>query len=345
MGSCRKSASIHSGDPEGIRIACDLLASGNVIALPTETVYGLAANALDEKAVLKIFEIKNRPLIDPLIVHFGNYSQLEEIAYVPQELNWLANAFWPGPLTVILKKRVNVPNLVTAGRDTVAVRMPAHPIMLKILQDTGLFLAAPSANPFGYVSPTTASHVADSLGDRLEHILDGGPCGIGVESTILDFTNPQQPGILRKGPITVEELSDLLNIWIQEKESVMDSENQSSGLIAPGTLSRHYSPKTRLVLCPNGEIEGTLIAQDPRIGPMGAIFFKKPTSQLWHPQATFFFSENGDLSEATHNLFHLLREVDKISLETVFVEMAPADGIGDTINDRLKRAAAKTSSI
>lgn len=338
MGSGPKIIHVHQASADGVKQVCEQLIAGKVVALPTETVYGLAGNALDTSSVRQIFDIKMRPLIDPLIVHFHNLNQLSRIAYIPDQLEKIAEKFWPGPLTVILKKKEIVPDLVTAGRDSVGVRMPAHPVMRSVLQNSELLLAAPSANPFGYVSPTCAEHVVESLGTRLENVLDGGPCAIGLESTILELTDPIHPKILRLGPVSKQELEKALETSVEVSANILDSEKQQTGLVAPGTLSKHYSPKTPLTLKENG----SLLALGSSKGRVATIHFQRPKSpSASDADETYWLSENGDEMEAAKNLFKLLREMDKKDFDCVIVEMAPKNPLGDTINDRLKRAAAK----
>ena len=340
MGTGDKKITVHQTKPEGVQQVCSLLMKGEVVALPTETVYGLAGNALEVEVVKQIFAIKMRPLIDPLIVHFHKLAQLDQIAHVPEQIVKLANAFWPGPLTIILEKKDVVPDLVTAGRNTVGVRMPANPWIRKILAETGLFLAAPSANPFGYVSPTRAQHVVDSLGNQLGDVLDGGDCDIGLESTIVEFTNPSRPSILRMGPISRHSIQEVLGVPIAISANILDDEEVKTGLLAPGTLSKHYSPKANLILVPNGKLVDHEITQGDKTAE---IYFQRPIKAKREVKNTFWLSEHGDKPEAAKNLFHLLREMDKQKFGSVLVEMAPCNGIGDTINDRLRRAAAKSS--
>ncbi|MEO0040395.1 MAG: hypothetical protein RIS38_1343, partial [Verrucomicrobiota bacterium] len=213
------------------------------MALPTETVYGLAADATNPAALAQVFAIKGRPLLDPLIVHVLDQAALADVAEPDPRLAKLAH-LWPGPLTVVLRRKPVVPDLVTAGKDTVAVRIPAHPIFREVLSLAGRPLAAPSANPFGYVSPTKAAHVRDSLGERCPWIVDGGACAHGVESTILDLSVPGRARLLRPGPIPLETLRGLLG----EVEAVTRVASQQAAQDAPGMLERHYSPATRVAL-------------------------------------------------------------------------------------------------
>ena len=330
---------IYPGNAEGVGKACKDLQDGQIVALPTETVYGLAGDALRENVCRKIFEVKMRPLVDPLIIHFHDMGQLYEIAHVPDLLLKLANTFWPGALTVVLKKMEVVPDLVTAGRDTVAVRMPAFPLMREVLEKSGLFLAAPSANPFGYVSPTRASHVVDSLHDRLGAVLDGGECQLGLESTILDLSNPGQPAVLRLGPVGVGELEETIGMGIKRKAGVMEELGGTGGLASPGTLAKHYSPNANLRLFEYGQFPTDRMGLGSQ--RKAYVFFKRPPKQTLVGKGTFFWlSEEGELDEAAKNLFELLRKLDRLGYKTVDLEMAPTGGIGDAINDRLVRAAA-----
>lgn len=322
-----------------IKIA-SLLQAGEVVALPTETVYGLAANALDPQAVRQIFEIKGRPLIDPLIVHLGHFKNIHKIAHCDSHLvEPLVKSFWPGPLTIILKKKPIVPDLVTAGRETVAIRMPAHPLTLKVLQDNELFIAAPSANPFGYVSPTRAEHVLSSLGSKMRHIAEGGPCQEGVESTIVDLSKQGAATLLRPGPISKESLEKVLG---QEIEQITSSKEKASNQsqIAPGLLSQHYSPRSEVFLLQEGTVPSQEIAQGKKIALLMLSRNSLRTATI-AKENCYWLSENGDLKEVARNLFHMLRFLDEKSYEKIIVQIPEMEGLGVAINDRLQRAAAK----
>ena len=217
-----------------------ILQEGGLVAFPTETVYGLGADAFNPRAVARIFEVKGRPLFDPLIVHISRIDQMERIAYVDTPLSLkLADAFWPGPLMLVIPKRDIIPHIVTAGLPTVAVRMPAHPVALQLIQLAQRPIAAPSVNLFGRISPTTARHVYNQLGDRIDGILEGGPCRIGIESIIVSLADPTQPEILRAGGISVEEIEKIIG-------SVRTPDRRGGPVQAPRMLSRHYSPSTPL---------------------------------------------------------------------------------------------------
>lgn len=327
-----------------------LLRAGELVAIPTETVYGLAANALNEDAVRRIFSAKGRPLIDPLIVHVHSLEQAGTLADVSHPfVRRLADAFMPGPLTLVLPKKECVPALVTAGGPTVAIRMPAHPTTRKILLAAGVPLAAPSANPFGYVSPTTARHVQDSLGSRVGWILDGGPCACGVESTIVLVADA--PRLLRPGVITRERLEEALGVPVAPAKGVLEKiadgatkdggGNETRAMPAPGMLKRHYSPRVPVALFENGTFPraeefsaGTAIVfqSRPRAETLGAA--PAGTSVFW-------LSENGDQTEVARNVFALLRRLDDENFSAILIEKSPDAGIGVAVNDRLSRAAAK----
>lgn len=326
-----------------IALAGSLLRAGTLVAIPTETVYGLAANAFDENAVRSIFSAKGRPFIDPLIVHVHSLEQLETLADVSHPaVEKLANAFWPGPLTLVLPKKSTVPDIVTAGEPTVAVRMPAHPLARKILQAAEVPLAAPSANPFGYVSPTTAQHVMQSLGDRLDYIVDGGACDCGIESTIVFVGETVR--ILRLGVITREDLENVLGAdfpvetgkgLLEKKAEEADSQTAQ---IAPGMLKKHYSPRAKVELW-----ENTIPAFDDSTGKAALVFQKRPEKLLAVPAncEVFWLSEDGEQSTVARSVFALLRHLDNAGFSDIRIERSPDCGIGAAVNDRLSRAAAK----
>lgn len=313
-----------SGD---VSQAAGFILSGGIGGVPTETVYGLAADALNPDAVRRIFEAKGRPFIDPLIVHVCDMQMAEKVAAFTGRARTLAEKFWPGPLTLILNKHDSVPDIVTAGMNTVAVRMPSHPIMLELIRACGRPIAAPSANPFGYVSPTCAEHVAEQLGDRIDFILDGGKCTRGVESTILMLS--EGGGVhklLRAGPIPPEDLERALGERIDISPKVNEARPQ-----APGMLKSHYSPHSKLTLFNFPEEIG-------EIADANVIFFSRPKNPA---KNHYWLSEAGDASEAAANLFALLRRLDKISPNGLYCQRAPNSGVGLAINDRLERAQTK----
>ena len=307
-----------------------VLQHGEVVAIPTETVYGLEALALNPEACQRIFTIKGRPLLDPLIVHVPRFEWIDDLAIVPPELDLLAKTFWPGPLTVILPKKARVPDIVTAGRPTVAIRIPRHPVAQALLKAVGQPLAAPSANPFGYISPSKAGHVAASFGERVPWVVDGGACEIGLESTILDMSVPASPAVLRPGAIGADEIAQVLGRPVELRRSVLE---ESETAVAPGTYARHYSPRTCLRLFEENAL--------PTYRPGEAIIrLKRP---LQTAADTFWFSENGDLAEVARALFDLLRAIDERGYDRVHCEMPRTDGSGlaVAIRDRLGRAAAR----
>jgi L-threonylcarbamoyladenylate synthase len=302
-----------------------LLQAGELVAIPTETVYGLAANAFDAEAALKIFEAKRRPSFDPLIVHTSSLNRAGDfVAHIPTEAHKLAEAFWPGPLTLLLKKKSNIPDVVTSGLPNVAVRIPRHPLALQLLRELEFPLAAPSANPFGYISPTTAFHVEEQLGDRIPYILDGGPCEVGVESTIIGFEGAKTI-VYRLGGMSVEELEP----FCSEIEFMPHS---SSNPQAPGQLKSHYAPRIPLTI---GNITDMLTRYEK--GEVAVLSFRDDFPEV----KNFILSPAGDLKEAAQNLFKALRELDKLPVKHILAEQVPDHGLGRAINDRLARAAAK----
>jgi L-threonylcarbamoyladenylate synthase len=301
------------------------LEAGDVVGIPTETVYGLAGNALNPDAVLRIFSVKNRPAFDPLIVHTDSLEKVDRyVSHIPEAARRLAQTVWPGPLTLLLPKRDLVPDLVTSGLNTVAIRVPNHPLTLALLRSLDFPLAAPSANPFGYISPTTAQHVADQLGDQIPYVLDGGPCGIGLESTIIGFDN-EQPTVYRLGGMALEQLTDLIG-------PLTVRDHSTSNPKAPGMLSSHYAPRKPVFLLQPGEQPGPVDAQT------GALVFCDPLPGI-PPENQLILSPNGDMIEAAKHLFAYLRALDNLPLTRIYAQLLPNEGLGRAVNDRLKRAA------
>jgi len=308
--------------------AVELLRKGDLVALPTETVYGLAANALNPIAVAKIFEAKERPRFDPLIVHLPNREWLGRIVDLPtgdrQLIGELADKFWPGPFTIVLPKRDIVPDIVTAGLDKVGVRLSAHPVFAEIVSELGEPLAAPSANRFGRVSPTTAQHVLDELDGRVPLILDAGPTEHGIESTIVAVRDGKI-AILRRGPITHEQLSefaDIVSVPVTQRIS------------APGQLPSHYMPTTPLRLIDNAQAFPP--QKNQRVGLLawsGAFRSHQAFAAVRN------LSDRRDLQEAAANLFRYLRELDALGLDLIVAERVPSRGLGAAIMDRLERAS------
>lgn len=304
--------------------AKQLLTAGEVVGIPTETVYGLAGNALSPDAVLKIFEAKQRPHFDPLIVHVHSIAEVTKYAVeIPAKAQALMQCFMPGPLTVLLKKQSIIPDLVTSGLDTVAIRVPQHPLALQLLQQLTFPLAAPSANPFGYISPTTAQHVYDQLQGIIPYILNGGATTVGVESTIVGFEGDDVI-VYRVGGLAVEEIEAVVG-------KVHINTNESSNPKTPGALKSHYAPKKPLVL---GDA-----TQLPTGKKIAVIAFDTYIDGIPHNQQ-ILLSPTGDLTEAAKNLFAAMRTLDNSDADIIFAVRFPNEGLGRAINDRLKRAGA-----
>ena len=319
---------------KNLQFCADLIRRNELVAVPTETVYGLAGNALNESAVRKIFEIKGRPLLDPLIVHCGDYDAALDCVEHNAAFQNLAEKFWPGPLTLIVQKKAVIPDLVTAGLQSVAIRVPAQPVLQRLLELCDIPLAAPSANPFGYVSPTEASHVARTLGNDLSAILDGGRSKHGVESTIIDVRDPDRPALLRYGPIALERIQGYLKapLTLQLKGS-----SETSAQTAPGMLSKHYSPHARVHLFVNGSNPDKAVCSGKKI----AFVHLQKASIRTLDAKTFWLTEDGCLETAARNLFALFQTLDAKCFTDIVVELAEDRGMGLAINDRLKRAAAR----
>lgn len=312
-----------------IEKAKELLEKGEVVAIPTETVYGLAGNALNVDAVLKIFSVKNRPSFDPLIIHVADFDRVNEfVTSIPSVLNDIAVVHTPGPITFLLLKKDVIPDLVTSGSPYVAVRVPAHPLCRALLSKLDFPLAAPSANPFGYISPTTAKHVENQLGSKIPYILDGGPADIGIESTIIGIEEGRLT-VFRKGGLDLE----LLRNWDTQ---IIIKDNSTSQPMSPGLLSSHYAPNTPIFV---GNIEELIYKSDHR--KIGALYFslgKKTDKTISHK----VLSPSNDTFEAAKNLFAYLRFLDDSDLDVIYAELAPEIGLGPAINDRLKRASSKS---
>ena len=310
------------------------LENSKVIAVPTETVYGLAGNALDEEALKTIFLIKGRPLFNPLIIHTDCMKNAEKYGIFNALARQLAKQFWPGPLTMILPKKEVVPNLVTANLDSVAIRCPQHPTFLQLLKRLSFPLAAPSANPFGYVSPTSAEHVNCSLGEKLEFILDGADCEIGIESTIVDLRDTGQPKILRLGPISKEALEKLTHSAFEQHISASKNE-----LRAPGMLKSHYSPDTPLEITPLVRLNHLIASNNA--SELAFIFQQRPKQSIYHNLPNvYWFSEDGAELEVAHNFYQLLRSTDALNYKKIYIEdINENEGLKAAIKDRLSKAA------
>lgn len=309
-----------------IQKAISLLNEEKLVAIPTETVYGLAGNIYSEKAIKSIFKTKNRPFFNPLIVHIPSINILENIvSYIPEKARLLANAFWPGSMTLVLKKQSTIPDLITAGKDTVAVRVPNHPITLSLLKQLNFPLAAPSANPFGSISPTKPEHVERYFNNTIEMVLDGGLCTNGIESTIIGFEN-DEPIIYRLGALSIEDIESVVgSVKIKNKEEISPD--------APGMLERHYAPSTKTFLTENISEE----IKNHKGKRIGIITFN---SDLKDDSITtqIILSEKGNLQEAASKLYDALHDLDHINLDVIIAEKCPDFGLGKSINDRLQRA-------
>lgn len=317
-----------------IDIAANLLTNGQVVAIPTETVYGLAANAFNANAVAKIYAIKNRPAFNPLIIHAHHPKQLADWGLqVPTKMEMLLSHFSPGPLTYVIPKSNAIPDLVTAGTNAVAVRFPNHAITLKLLQQLEFPLAAPSANPSGFVSPTTAQHVNQQLGQQIPYILDGGNCSVGVESTIISFLNPV-PEILRYGGVTIEEIETVIG-KVLDKPKLSGTQITTDNPVAPGQLAKHYATKHPLII---GNINTITLPKN--LNKVACISFNA-YNHLLPIENQFVLSGNNNLAEAAQKLFSVLRQLNEMDLDLIIAEQFPDIGIGKAINDRLYRASIK----
>jgi L-threonylcarbamoyladenylate synthase len=307
-----------------INQAVSLLRAGEIVAIPTETVYGLAGNALSENAVLKIYEAKSRPRFNPLIIHVASPGDMKLYAdNIPVKCLLLAEKYSPGPVTFLLPKKEIIPDLVTAGSDKVAIRIPDHPMTLQLLRELDFPLAAPSANPSGYVSPVTAQHVFDGLQGKIPYILDGGECRVGVESTIIGFED-EQVIIHRLGGIAVEDIENLLH----QKVNLKLSENEPE---TPGQLKSHYATKTALYF---GNVKDLL----PRFKNKKTAVITLDKTYDTEPGLLFRLSSGGNLQEAAANLFKALRRLDELQPDVILADRFPDEGLGRAINDRLQKA-------
>lgn len=316
---------------EEIARAAGVLRTGGLVAFPTETVYGLGADASNAVAVRRLYEVKGRPPDHPVIVHLGVGADLARwVVDVPDDARRLAEACWPGPLTLVLRRRTDrVVDEVTGGRPTVAVRVPGHPVALALLEAFGGGIAAPSANRFGRVSPTTAAHVVDDLGADVDVVLDGGPCTVGVESTIVDCTGPD-PVVLRLGGVTEERLTELLGR--------PPSRHTTGEVAAPGTLASHYAPRAEVELA----AEPTVVAVAARLAAGGrrvGVLALMPPSGL--PPDVVVLDPPTDSDDYARVLYERLREADRRSLDVLVVVAPPEEGIGAAVADRLRRSASR----
>jgi L-threonylcarbamoyladenylate synthase len=303
-----------------------ILEEGGLVGIPTETVYGLAGNALNPDAVAQIFAVKNRPDFDPLIIHIGSIKQIGSYTQdITPALEALAKVFWPGPLTLLLPRKSIIPDLVTSGLDHVAIRVPQHPLMQSLLAKLDFPLAAPSANPFGYISPTTAAHVNDQLGELIPYILDGGSCEVGLESTIVGVEDGQIT-VYRLGGIDVADIENVVG-------PVNILSHSSSNPKSPGMLKSHYAPRKKVIL---GDIDQMLGKyQDEKLGILSF------TNHYIQADESFVLSPEGNYTEAAKNLFTALRFLDQADVSLILAELLPEENLGRAINDRLRRASVK----
>lgn len=339
----------HAPQPDLIEQAAAEILRGGLVAFPTETVYGLGANALNEQAVARIFKAKGRPFHDPLIVHLASVNDLSSVASeIPAIARELAHVFWPGPLTLILPKQQSVPDNVTAGLSAVAVRVPSHPVALALLRASGVPIAAPSANRFGHTSPTTAAHVMDDLADRIDLILDGGPATIGVESTVLDITRMPYI-ILRPGGVSREALENLIGpVAIRSAGTSASSDTENTAQLSPGLLSKHYTPRAELILCQGSaaEILKKLVhlaqihnAHGRRVGLLLAnedMPYFKDIPCLQYP-----LGFSNDLTQIARVLYAGMRTLDEKGADVILTRDFGERGLGLAIHDRLLRAASE----
>ena len=333
---------------ESLELAAGILRSGGLVAFPTETVYGLGADAFNPEALAKVFEAKGRPRFDPLIIHIAAIEDLEKTADLSllsararKKLFLLAEKFWPGPLSIILPKNEKIPGIATAGLSTAAIRLPDHEAAKKLISLSGTAVAAPSANPFGSISPTRAQHVRDKLGEKVDLILDGGPTRIGLESTVLDITGDFIK-ILRPGGTPKEEIEKLVgSVYGTEKNELCPH-----APVSPGQLKSHYAPKTPLSV-----FTADAIVSRPYEKQCAFLFFDGSTKDAWlrvQGQMTDspvikVLSQTGEVLEAAAHLFETLHELDSLGVSQIFTQLAPNSGLGEAINDRLRRGSVQSN--
>ena len=327
-----------------VQEAAGILKAGGLVAFPTETVYGLGANAFDADAVLSIFTAKGRPADNPLIVHIHDRVQLDEIGDIPPRAPALMDAFWPGPLTILFPRKASIPDVVTAGLSTVAVRMPSHPVALSLLRKSGIPVAAPSANRSGRPSPTTAMHVMEDMKGIIPMILDGGPCEIGVESTVLDLTHGS-PVILRPGGVTKSMLEEVLHEEVYLAGSILRPLQPEEKALSPGMRYKHYAPKGNVTLVRGGEtaVVSTLrllCRQDLAAGKKSCVLCFTEHVPMLSDCCPHDMGSVENHAEIAHRLFDILRHLDQEGMETIYSEVIPPEGVGLAVMNRLGRAAA-----
>ncbi len=331
-------------DRTSIREAADILKTGGLVAFPTETVYGLGANALNPEAVLSIFTAKGRPADNPLIVHIHDRAQLDDICEMQPRADILMDAFWPGPLTILFPRKPVIPDVVTAGLSTVAVRMPSHPVALSLLRESGLPVAAPSANRSGRPSPTVAMHVLEDMKGIIPMILDGGACEIGLESTVLDLTH-ESPVILRPGGVTKAMLEETLHEEVLLAGSILRPLRQDEKALSPGMRYKHYAPKGNVTLVRGGEqaVVATLrllCRQDLDAGRKSCVLCFTEHVPMLSDCCPHDMGSIENHAEIAHRLFDILRHFDQEGMETIYSEVIPPEGVGLAVMNRLGRAAA-----
>ena len=323
--------------PGAIQTAAAILQNGGLVGIPTETVYGLAANALDGAAVAKIFAAKGRPMDNPLIVHISHFEQIYDLVReVPEAAKKLAEQFWPGPLTIILPKSARIPDEVSAGLDTVAVRFPSHPVARAVIDAAGVPLAAPSGNLSGHPSPTTAAHVMNDMDGRIEAVLDGGPCSVGVESTVVTLAE-QPPRLLRPGGITLEQLRGVLG-QVEMDDAVLHPLADGKRAASPGMKYKHYSPKANVIIL-DGSLEHYIDYVNTHAGDgVAALCYDGEDKALQVPSICYGGEE--DCGEQARELFDALRELDeRLHAKTVYARCPEPEGVGLAVYNRLIRAA------
>ena len=311
-----------------IQKAIDLLTNDELVAIPTETVYGLAGNIFSEKAIQKIFDTKKRPSFNPLIVHIPNVDYLPNVVKsIPEKAKVLANHFWPGSMTLVLPKSEKIPNTITAGKNTVAVRVPNHPVTLDLLQQLNFPLAAPSANPFNSISPTKPEHVENYFKNDIQMILDGGVCKSGLESTIIGFEN-DEPVIYRLGALAIEDIEAVIG-----KVSLKNKKEENPD--APGMLAKHYAPKTK-TLFTDDVLQTIQNESGKKIGVLSFSNSYKNDTVL----TEIILSKDKNISEAASKLYNAMHELDAENLDVIIIEKMPEIGLGVSMNDRLQRASS-----
>ena len=339
-----KTQILDANSPEAVALAARLFSQGELVGFPTETVYGLGANALDREAVLSIFAAKGRPADNPLIVHIWNREQLEGLCTIPEGAEKLMDAFWPGPLTMLFPRTEKIPDEVTAGLPTVAIRMPSMPCTRRLLQVCGLPIAAPSANRSGRPSPTTAAHVMEDMEGRIPLILDGGECQVGLESTVLDLTHGQ-PTILRPGGITREMIAETLGTEVALAGSILRPLQPDEKALSPGMRYKHYAPKGNVTLVEGGE-EAVLrelrerCLADRQEGRRSCVLCFTEHLEALRDCDPHDIGSRTDDREVAHRLFDTLRQLDHEGMETIYSEVVPPEGVGLAVMNRLGRAAA-----